>query len=280
VKLRPEELTPGAGPWEALGPSLLLALLGFALFPLALRAWRRIGPGPPADASSPSGGEAGLAALVFLAVQVLFAALWPASERPGALELLARSALAFAVAGATVFSRARRRGRAALQGLGLGAERGLGSLGPSLGLYLLLLPAGVAVSLLWPLALEAAGHEWRPHPLFALFRETSSLERIAALLLAVLLQPALEELLFRGLLQGWLQALLGPRQGVLFGALLFASLHGVDSLLPILCLGLLLGALRQRSGRLLPGFGVHALHNGLMLGYDLGLRSLLRHPLP
>lgn len=102
-----------------------------------------------------------------------------------------------------------------------------------------------------------------------------------AVLAVVLLYPVLEELSFRGLLQGWLQELLGQRQrwrrlpaGIslpnLFTSLAFCAAH-----LPTQPLGwvagaflpsLLFGYLRDRTGSVLPPMALHVYYNaGLML---------------
>jgi membrane protease YdiL (CAAX protease family) len=120
-----------------------------------------------------------------------------------------------------------------------------------------------------------------------------------ALLSAVILAPAVEELLFRGLLQGWLtKALTHWRSAVrsepdferedawdvaestapepaarpvwlqwmpiVVTSLVFAAAHGAQwpSPIPIFILSLALGFLYQRTGSLLASFALHALFNG------------------
>jgi len=75
-----------------------------------------------------------------------------------------------------------------------------------------------------------------------------------------------EEIAFRGMLQGRLNALLGLRSGMLLTALLFALCHFAPAVLPIhFGLGLYLGWLRQRSGSILPGMLLHCAYNSLVL---------------
>lgn len=81
------------------------------------------------------------------------------------------------------------------------------------------------------------------------------------------LAPAIfEELAFRGLLHGRLQALFGARAGLVLTAVAFALAHGVSAATPVhLSLGLYLGWLRDRSGSLGPGMVLHLIYNGALV---------------
>ncbi len=81
---------------------------------------------------------------------------------------------------------------------------------------------------------------------------------------AVVLAPLFEETLFRGVLLPVLARRWGAWAGVGMSALTFALAHlSLGELLPLLLLGLGLGWLRLRSGRLAPCVLMHALWNGL-----------------
>lgn len=81
----------------------------------------------------------------------------------------------------------------------------------------------------------------------------------------VFIAPVAEELVFRGL--GF--ASLG-RFALPLTTILFAVAHGLPVLLiPVGIAGLALGLLRQRSGSVLPGMGVHMTLNALALGIAL-----------
>ncbi len=100
---------------------------------------------------------------------------------------------------------------------------------------------------------------------------------LAALASLVLLQPLLEELLFRGLLQGWLLAKpWGRRQfggftlANLLAALVFTALHFIAHP-PLWAAGVLLPALlfgyfRDRHDSVLPAIALHVFYNA---GYFL-----------
>jgi CAAX protease family protein len=81
----------------------------------------------------------------------------------------------------------------------------------------------------------------------------------------VIVAPFAEELVFRGL--GF--ATLG-RFALPLTAALFALAHGLPVLLiPVAIAGLALGWMRQRTGSVLPGMGVHMSLNGLALALAL-----------
>jgi membrane protease YdiL (CAAX protease family) len=95
---------------------------------------------------------------------------------------------------------------------------------------------------------------------------------VPVVLFVVAVAPAvLEEIVFRGLLQGRLQALLGARVGLVTTAFAFAACHGNPAVLPLhVVIGLYLGWLRQRSGSLLPGMLMHFAYNGAIVVLDVG----------
>ena len=79
-----------------------------------------------------------------------------------------------------------------------------------------------------------------------------------------LLAPLAEEGVFRGAVQGLLQPL-GPRAAVCVQAALFAVQHGgVAGIAYALVLGVLLGTIRQRTGRVWPGWVLHTVNNLLV----------------
>lgn len=81
---------------------------------------------------------------------------------------------------------------------------------------------------------------------------------------AVVLAPLFEETLFRGVLLPVLGQRWGALPGLVASALLFAMAHlSLGELVPLLVLGLGLGWLRLRSGRLAPCVLMHAFWNGL-----------------
>lgn len=85
------------------------------------------------------------------------------------------------------------------------------------------------------------------------------------LLMAGLVVPVVEEIVFRGLLFGWLRTRFGLAAGIALSALAFAFAHGIPVLAPALAVqGILLAWLYARSDSLWPGVVMHGTFNGLM----------------
>lgn len=87
------------------------------------------------------------------------------------------------------------------------------------------------------------------------------------IVLVICVQPAIiEELAFRGVIQGALGRILSPRDAIVVTALLFMTLHLTLLSFPFLfVMGLVLGVLRARLGSLYPGMVLHFCHNGIVL---------------
>ena len=91
---------------------------------------------------------------------------------------------------------------------------------------------------------------------------------------AVVVAPLFEEIIFRGVLLPVLGTWLGPSGAVLLSAALFAAAHlSLSEWIPLFLLGLGLGVLRLRSGRLASCVLLHALWNGLTFSNLLLLGS-------
>ncbi|MFT5079952.1 MAG: membrane protease YdiL (CAAX protease family) [Planctomycetota bacterium] len=82
------------------------------------------------------------------------------------------------------------------------------------------------------------------------------------LLLATIVGPTLEEVLFRGLVQPLATQSQGAIPGILITSIFFGAIHGSVAFLPVFGLSLVLGYLRHRSGSLLPAIVGHCLWNG------------------
>jgi membrane protease YdiL (CAAX protease family) len=87
----------------------------------------------------------------------------------------------------------------------------------------------------------------------------------AMLLLVGVLVPFVEEIVFRGLIFGWLRKHLRFALAAPLSAIFFGSVHMVWFLVPVLaCMGLVLAAITERSGSLWPAIIVHGTFNSLM----------------
>ncbi|HEX9092978.1 MAG TPA: CPBP family glutamic-type intramembrane protease [Coriobacteriia bacterium] len=86
----------------------------------------------------------------------------------------------------------------------------------------------------------------------------------------VLVGPAIEELLLRGVVLGALQERLGRWWGIGLSAVLFAALHGsLWRFLPLVVLGLALGRLATGRRSLWPAIALHVSYNGVLVAFGL-----------
>lgn len=85
----------------------------------------------------------------------------------------------------------------------------------------------------------------------------------AALLVMALLAPLVEELVFRGLLYGWVENRWNPTAAVIVSSLAFAAAHYEPAhIILVLPLGLLFGYLRRHTGSIVPSLVAHMMNNG------------------
>jgi membrane protease YdiL (CAAX protease family) len=137
--------------------------------------------------------------------------------------------------------------------------------------WLLLVPLLLALGGVWKALCNGLGIELAAEQdVLARLRELERPAWIQALLVAVLVAPLLEEIVFRGFLQRCFVGWLGPSSGVIASAVLFAvGFHDFSVFLPLFALALLLGALRQATDSLWPSILVHAASNGSNLALVL-----------
>lgn len=91
-------------------------------------------------------------------------------------------------------------------------------------------------------------------------------ELILSLLLLSVLAPIVEELVFRGLLYGWIAGRWGGTAGLVVSSLAFAAAHWEPAhIILVLPLGFLFGWLRRRTDSLLPSLFSHVVNNGFAL---------------
>ena len=91
-------------------------------------------------------------------------------------------------------------------------------------------------------------------------------ELILSLLLLSVLAPIVEELVFRGLLYGWIAGRWGGTPALIVSSLAFAAAHWEPAhIILVLPLGFLFGWLRRRTDSLLPSLFSHIMNNGFAL---------------
>lgn len=87
---------------------------------------------------------------------------------------------------------------------------------------------------------------------------------VPTLLVLAVLAPLVEELVFRGLLYGWVAGRWGGLPALLVSSLAFAAAHYEPAHIVLVApLGLWFGWLRWRTGSLLPSIVAHTINNGL-----------------
>jgi membrane protease YdiL (CAAX protease family) len=87
-----------------------------------------------------------------------------------------------------------------------------------------------------------------------------------SLLLLAVLAPVVEELVFRGLLYGWIAGRWGSLAAWIVSSLAFAAAHiELAHVIMVLPLGILFGWLRRRTDSLLPSLFAHIVNNGFAL---------------
>ena len=121
------------------------------------------------------------------------------------------------------------------------------------------------VTLVGWLVVKLVGDPGGSNPLLELVLGSRDPLALALLLLtAVVLAPLFEEVIFRGTLLPVLAGRVGSGTAVLLSALVFALAHlSIGELAPLTVLGIGLGLLRLRGGRLVSCVLMHALWNGV-----------------
>ncbi|MBI2094990.1 MAG: CPBP family intramembrane metalloprotease [Candidatus Omnitrophica bacterium] len=87
--------------------------------------------------------------------------------------------------------------------------------------------------------------------------------------------PVAEEIFFRGFVYGAFRKKFGTVAGALAAASLFSAMHmSLVAFLPILCLGLFLIYLYEKTGSLVPSITAHIAHNLAMVAFTMSFKWL------
>ncbi|MCH2106995.1 MAG: CPBP family intramembrane metalloprotease [Planctomycetes bacterium] len=183
---------------------------------------------------------------------------------------LSAGVLAFAITGAAVYAVARKTEPAPSSSLGLSDASNSRDMTLGLGLYLLFLPAIFGAGLVSPWLVERLGGVAEGQEVLLGIGSLEGDELVFAVMIAAIVMPFFEELLFRGFVQPLLVQNFRETGGVVLTAAFFAYIHpGWVPFLPIFCLSLVLGALYLRTRSLRAVVLVHGLHNALVLSLFL-----------
>jgi membrane protease YdiL (CAAX protease family) len=257
------------------GAALALALAGLAL--LVRRAARRRDAAAPVAPPEAPGWTLLLPALLVLAF-------------PGAgvtatrvlLDLGAPDTLAVRLAGGSLglvlvaalglAAASTRPGR--LGALGLTPPAPLRAVGTGLVYLLMALPVVAGLQLASRALADSLGVPTTPNPAAGLYLgSTLSWELGLVAVIAVLLAPVSEELLFRGLLYSPLRRRYGRTAGVVISALIFSVVHPPVDMPAIFALGVVLALAYEHTGSLLAPLAAHAANNL----YGMAALTLQRH---
>lgn len=108
---------------------------------------------------------------------------------------------------------------------------------------------------------------------FVISGETALGVRLYLVLLAVVLAPLFEEILFRGILLPFLAKRYGATAAVIALSLLFAGIHGhLPSLVPLFILSCALCLAYIGTGSLVASIAMHALFNGVTVSLLMAIR--------
>lgn len=118
---------------------------------------------------------------------------------------------------------------------------------------------------------------WEPQSLLKDFIEIESRdERVRFFVMAIILAPLAEEILFRGFLYAWLKSHWPRWMALLVTAVLFGAMHQHwPVFLPLFLLGILLGFLYELTGSLWTCIGLHALFNAVTLTVAMNYPELV-----
>lgn len=241
---------------------IAVVMLFFPLLPLAGKLLK-ISRGYDATVQAPWGARhVALIVLVFIVSNVL-AALSLGGTSPSFQKLLIVGAASFLVAIVVALRIALRYGPLGLHAFGLRNGGNFRAVLIGLVLYVVFTPTLYGATLAWNSALDLFGHVAQHQRIIGDFSALSPGERFVPILIGVVIQPFLEEALFRGFLQPVLVERGGPLLGIIITSVLFSAMHSsLDAFVPIFVLSMLLGWVRHNTQRLTASWAVHALHNG------------------
>lgn len=134
-----------------------------------------------------------------------------------------------------------------------------------LGFAASVLPVGVVWYMVSPWKTAA-----NSHGLLQLLMEDRSASTLLWITLsAVIVAPVLEELVYRVVLQTWLQQVASPREALIVVAIIFAAVHRFPDAIPLLPLALVLGYVYQQRRCFLSVVLIHMLFNAANLTFLL-----------
>ncbi len=254
--------TASAGGFEALvlgGCLLATALVAIPLAHATLRLLKPPGrPVTPPWTLLHAGAFTAAAFAVLLAGRLLL-------PDPGVLTSLYLSEAILAAPALLALLFAIRHAPDGLASMGLRSSGNLRAVAAGALAFLVLFPALLGWYFTWPVIAGWLGQDMPAQGVLTDIQGLGGAALVQAVFVAVVLGPLLEEMVFRGFLQPFLVNRLGTAGGLATTAFVFALLHGAHFVAPLFAIGLLLGVIQLRTGRLAAAWAVHGLHNGITL---------------
>ncbi len=98
----------------------------------------------------------------------------------------------------------------------------------------------------------------------------SLVQKIGFAILAIVIAPLFEEIIFRGILFPWMLQWLSPLLAIIFNGMLFGLLHlEFQSFIPLALIGTILAFLRYKTKSLYPTIGFHVINNTLAVFVEI-----------
>ncbi len=206
-----------------------------------------------------------LFAFIGLALLLSFIQPGPAhTEHPAVRLIFVLSFSAAQVAMLLVIGRKRQRGW--IQDFGMDFRR-LKLLPVSLAIYFAMLPAlGILTMAYHAFLYRVFGIDPYMQEVAYLISDSQAWTRIGFILLAVVVAPLYEELIFRGVLFSYLSCRIGFTGSIVAVSIIFALIHfHIPSVFPLFLLSIVLCMAYWRTGSLWTSIGVHALFNSVTI---------------
>lgn len=189
------------------------------------------------------------------------------SSAPGITAGAAKTGLIYGAALLLIATHIKRRGENWDAAFGLSLRKLPAGIATALPYYLATIPAVLFLTAPYHTLLKKAGIEVDMQAVAKLFTQEHALpEKTILILLAVVIAPFFEELLFRGILLPYFAKRAGIPRAILATSLLFALIHfHLPVAMPLFVLSAALGAAYWRTGSLWTCMGMHSLFNGISI---------------
>jgi len=256
-----------ASPEVALAGAVLAAC-AIAFSPVTLHVVRRIYPGRNVFFARWGFSHLLLVILIYFVAMLAYVAGMSVLEEDQRVSLpvvLGSTAFPFGVMCAVIAFWAHRLDPAGIRCLGLWKGGHGRAVAAGLAALALTFPCIYGLGFTWPWLMTELTGSYEPQEAVLSLTELSGAPLAFCIVLAVVVIPLFEEVLFRGFLQPLLVQNFHDRGGVAMTAFLFAILHGVDAFLPLFALSLVLGGVMLRTQRLTAVWAIHAVFNGAQI---------------